>query len=161
MGSCGSDACSAKNVPSYGPLEFPGTEEVNKIRDRGSARIMQNKCILQFSKSQKPMCVLKSVYCGMSGRTQTVQGPIPASTASSLFFAGGTTMGLTLPAWQIVAAANEGKGSCRPWARDVTLELTCCQHPPAGHWQDSNNALLAYMGQFLEQDCEWLLSTGT
>ena len=48
--SCGSDACSAKNVPSHGPLEFPGTEEVNKIRDRGSARIMQNKCILQFSK---------------------------------------------------------------------------------------------------------------
>ena len=76
-------------------------------------------------------------------------------------FAGGTTMGLTLPAWQIVAAANEGKGSCRPWARDVTLELTCCQHPPAGHWQDSNNALLAYMAQFLEQDCEWLVSTGT
>ena len=94
--SCGSDACSAKNVPSYGPLEFPGTEEVNKIRDRGSARIMKNKCILQFSKSQKPMCVLKSVILWDVGQDSDCPGSDTCINSLLTVFCGGNNYGSDL-----------------------------------------------------------------
>ena len=36
-------------------------------------------------------------------------------------------------------------------AMEITLELSCCKHPPAStlprHWLDNKNALLAYMEQ--------------